>query len=416
MLLYIYKALSVILAPLLWCIIQYRIFKKKEDPKRYKEKFGKASLKKDNKVIWFHAASVGEMKALTPILEKFSELDYQLLITSGTLTSAKIFETIKIKNIIHQFAPLDSPLFIKRFLNYWQPQLGIFVESEIWPNLIIESSKRFKLALINANMSDKSFQIWSKIPNTSKLIFSKFSYIAACSLSSHNKLKLFSNNVASEITNLKYYASPLAYDEALLKHLQNIYFAKKILLCTSTHENEEELILNVYDKIKKEIPDICLIIIPRHPNRGEEVYKLACKISKDVTLKTLKPNITQSPDIYIIDTLGELGVFYRLAKLVFVGASLVKLGGHNIIEPAHLNCCILTGNHYPNFSDVMQEFKNAKAVIEVQDNQELALRIISLFKNESEIERYADNAYKLVNKERGLIDRIYNNLTYLLER
>lgn len=419
MILSAYKIASVLLTPLLWIVISYRIAKKKEDPIRYKEKFGIPTLSKNTKdLIWFHAASVGEMVALVPLIEKFHQLNYQLLITTGTVTSAKVFEKLKskLKNCVHQFAPLDSPIYINRFLNYWQPKLGIFIESEIWPNLIVESSKRFQLALINATMSDKSFNLWSQIPSAAKFIYSRFSLIVPCSLSSQLKLKSFSESVEDEATNLKYCASPLSYDKTYLQKLEEIYTGKNILLCASTHANEEELILNVYQKMREQIPNFCLIIIPRHPNRGKEIYKLAEKLSDNVMLKSESNDITYPPSIFIVDTLGELGTFYRLAKIAFVGATLAKLGGHNIIEPAHLNCCIIIGPHYPNLLEIAQEFKRHDAVIEVADNHGLAAQVISLFQNENIINFHASNAFNLVNKENSLVEKIYNKLKHLLEK
>ncbi len=417
MLLGLYRVLFILLMPFLLCLIYYRIIIKKEDPKRYREKFGEASAKRENKcLIWFHVASVGEMKAVVPLLKKFSDEKYQLLVTSGTLTSSKIFETVDVKNAIHQFAPFDSPFVVRRFLDYWKPDLAIFIESEIWPNLIIESSKRFKLVLINAKMSDKSFNMWNKIPHIAKHIFSKFSYIVPASSKDHQKFQMFSANVEEDKLNLKYCSAPLSYDIDLLNQLKMAFVDKRILVCASTHPNEEELILNVYKIIKEKIPNFLLIIIPRHPNRGKEIYKLALNISLNVVLKSKEQQINKLCDIYIADALGELGTFYRLSSMAFVGASLIKSGGgHNIIEPAHLNCCILTGKYHLDFLDVIEDFKKEAAVIEVIDNKDLALKVISLFEDEDLLQRYASNAYKLVNKEYNLVDKIYNNLIPLIK-
>ena len=395
----------LIISPL---IIIYRIFKKKENPKRFLEKF---SLQKDKrkvgKLIWFHCSSVGELLSIVPLiqeLEKKKNLK-QILVTTSTLSSSKIFEKYKFKKTLHQFYPLDNIYIINNFLNYWEPSSVIFVESEIWPAMISELKRRkIKLILINARMSKKSFKRWSSIKYFGKSIFEKFDYIFPQNKETFLYFKKLGLKKIKFLGNLKF----IDTHNDKFKEINKKYFKNKMILCTgSTHHNEEEIFANLHIKYKKKIPNLVTIIIPRHIERTNEIAQMLDKKKLKFNRHSENKKNFKNCDVYIVDSYGENKSFYKISNVVFLGGSLVSKGGQNPLEALRFGCNILHGNYTFNFKDVYKMLEKEKLSLKVYNNKDLEKKTLSLFNNKK-------NNYNKVRKLKKIGNVILKkNLTEL---
>ena len=261
----------IIFSPL---IIIYRIFKKKENPKRFLEKFSvNKEKRKEGKLIWFHCSSVGEFLSIVPLVQEFEKIKKikQILITTSTLSSSKIFEKYRFKKALHQFYPLDNIHIINNFLNYWRPSSVVFVESEIWPAMISKLKERkIKTVLINARMSQKSFKRWSSIKFFGKNIFEKFDYIFPQNKETFLYFKKLGIKKLKFLGNLKF----IDTNKDKLKEVNGKYFKNKMILCSaSTHNNEEEIISDVHLSLRKNIKNLLTVIIPRHTERSNRILQ-----------------------------------------------------------------------------------------------------------------------------------------------
>lgn len=352
----IWELISTALSPFLKYYLKKRCEKGKELKEHLPERMGYASLPKPkNTVIYFHAASVGELISILPVITAIHHMvpTQELLVTTGTVTSFHILQdhlknnTSLAQHLKHQFIPLDVPIWVNRFLTYWNPSLIVLVESELWPNLILNASKRhIPLALINARLSDRSFQIWQRFSTVAYDILSKFDWIAARSEHDQSNFSKLGMNVAYW-GDLKQTAPILLTNETELSALQQRFKDKPIWLAASTHPAEEKFILQVHQQLRKKWPDLITIIVPRHPERQHEIIEQLGPIPQ----RSLN-QLPSSDGLWLCDTLGELGLFYRLTSIVFIGNSLEitpKGGGHNPFEPARLSCVIATGPKIHNF-------------------------------------------------------------------
>jgi len=395
----------LIVSPL---IIIYRIFKKKENPKRFLEKF---SLQKDKrkvgKLIWFHCSSVGELLSIIPLvqeLEKTKNLK-QILVTTSTLSSSKIFEKYKFKKTLHQFYPLDNIHIINNFLNYWKPSSVVFVESEIWPTMISELKKRkIKLVLINARMSKKSFKRWSSIKYFGKNIFEKFDHIFPQNKETFSYFKKLGLKKIKFLGNLKF----IDTHNDNFKKINKKFFKNKTILCTaSTHRNEEEIFANLHIKYKKKIPNLITIIIPRHIERTNEIAQMLDKKKLRFNKHSENKKNLKNCDIYIVDSYGENKSFYKISNVVFLGGSLVSKGGQNPLEALRFGCNVLHGNYTFNFKDVYKMLEKEKLSLKVYNSKDLEKKTLSLFNNKK-------NNYNKVRKLKKIGNVILKkNLTEL---
>ena len=369
----------IIFSPL---IIIYRILKKKENPKRFFEKFSLNKKKrKQGKLIWFHCSSVGEFLSIAPLvqeLEKTRDIK-QILVTTSTLSSSKIFNKFRFKKTLHQFYPLDNNYIVNNFLNYWKPSSVIFVESEIWPTMISELNKRkIKIILINARMSKSSFKRWFSIRYFGKNILQKFDYIFP-----QNKETIFYFNKlgikkVKFLGNLKF----IGTHNDKVKKINKKFFKDKIVLCSaSTHHNEEEVFADLHIKYKKKIPNLITIIIPRHIERTNEIIQMLDKKKLKFVKHSENKKNNQNYDIYVVDSYGESKSFYKISNVVFLGGSLVSKGGQNPLEALKFGCSILHGNYTFNFKDVYKMLEKEKLSLKVLNSKDLEKKAISLLKN-----------------------------------
>ncbi len=361
MILLVYRFLINLVLFISPLIILFRLIKKKEDLKRFKEKLGFFSKKKiKNNLVWFHGASVGELLSIIPLIEKLernNKVD-QILVTTSTLSSAKVFNNFKFKKTIHQFFYIDTKSISKKFINYWKPSLALFVDSEIWPNTLLSLKKnKIYTILINGRITKKSFNRWKIFKSFSKKIFNCFSDTFPCNKETEKYLKLFEVKSIKPIDNLKF--SQKKSKKNIIPIILKKFFSKKKFWCAaSTHHGEEEFCLNIHKNIKEKQKDLVTILIPRHINRKENIIKLMKNFNLKFHCHSWKKKISHNIDIYLVDTYGETEIFYNLSEIVFMGGSLIKHGGQNPLEAARNGCKIIHGPYINNFKDIYKLLDN----------------------------------------------------------
>lgn len=387
-----YKLATSIAKPIAPLIFKYRVNKGKEIQEREQERYGMSELKRPKgNLWWFHAASVGETNACLPIIKKLlnKHPELSILLTTGTTTSAKLAANKLPTRAFHQFIPLDNKLFVKRFLAHWRPTLAAFVESEIWPNLIIETHARnIPLLLINGRMSKKSFKRWFKKPAMARPLFGRFDKVLAQGPIDERRFITLGAEDVINSGNIKIDAPALTYDETELQTLKSAIGDRPLFVAASTHPGEDELIADAHNIIAMDYPDFLTIIIPRHPNRAEEIRNSLTQHQRDnqgkpltIELRSENTKPSRGTNIYIADTIGEMGLFYSLTKTAFIGGSFVKHGGQNPIEGLKLGTNIITGPHVENFAIAYFELFQRGGAIQVEDAKTLATKIVDLLKN-----------------------------------
>jgi 3-deoxy-D-manno-octulosonic-acid transferase len=338
--------------------LKIRVAKKKEDPIRYLEKLGFYKIENNNPVIWFHASSLGEVKSIVPLIFHYSkEENVRILITTVTLSSseycAKIFQNSP--NVIHQFSPLDTPIIVKKFLEHWKPKISIFVESELWPNLIFQCKKISKLILLNARLSKKSFSRWKLIKKFSQDMLGQFDSITAQSKEVRSLIEFFNIKNVNFYGNLKF----VSIDD--LRNDRNFNFQKKInysWVAMSTHRGEEEFVIQAIKNIKEKKFISQCILIPRHVTRIKEITDLIETNNLTYQLKSQEPSPLENKDLYIVDSYGEAKKIFNKVGLVFLGGSIIAHGGQNPLEPAHEGCSIFHGPNVYNFTEIYDFLAN----------------------------------------------------------
>jgi len=360
----LYRLLACLILILSPIILIIRLLKKKEDPKRFKEKFCFFSEKKNKgKLIWFHGASVGELQSIVPLIEKLDKNKKinQILITSNTLSSSKIINKFKFKKVIHQFFPIDVNFFSKKFLNYWKPSIVFFIDSEIWPNMLINIKKEnIPTILINGRITEKTFKRWLLFPNFSNMLFKKFNLCLSSSKESKKYLKKLGAKKIKYIGNLKYSQSEQKIDN-IKKNILNLIKLKKVWCASSTHYNEEKTCGLIHKKLREKHKDLLTIIIPRHINRVESIKKELTNLNLKIHLDEPTSSIDKKTDIYLVNSYGKTKSFYNNCKNVFLGGSIINHGGQNPLEAARFGCNVLHGKNISNFEEIY-EFLNKNKI------------------------------------------------------
>ena len=409
-----YKLFTYLFYPFAPIYLYFRKLRKKEDSVRFKEKLSKINMPRDSGfLIWFHVASVGEAMSILPLVEGCideKKID-KILLTSITLSSGKILEKrYKEKSkVFHQFLPLDVPIFTNKFLEHWKPNLSIFIDSEIWPNLILQiSEKKIPLLLINARITEKSFKRWKLIINFAKKIFEKFDLCISSNKESENFLKILGAKKIKNYGNLKFSQTKKNISNKLDSSLINKIKNRKVWCAASTHPAEEILCAKAHLKIKKIYENVLTIIIPRHIDRSDKINIELSGLNLKVVFYSKLDEMKQDTDILIIDSYGESLKFYNISKYVFVGKSLAENltinSGQNPIEPAKLGCKIFHGPNVTNFTEIYGYLKTLGVTNEVKNSDELSLSLVEEFKEDKakndeiaeKIENYGQNIFNNV--------------------
>lgn len=411
----IYRFLSTILSPLIFVFLLIRLAKGKEDKLRFKERFGFATQPRPkSQLIWLHAVSVGEVNssfALIAELLKTSK-NYSILLTTTTLTSAKIVAQ-KLPEfqgrVIHQFLPIDVIFCVKKFLNFWQPRAVIFMESEIWPNMILESRARGAVSfLVNARMSEKSFKQWAFAKKIGLNIFDFFALIFVQKQEDQSRFKKVTEQPVLFYGNLKSQAEILRFDEAQLQQLKSEIGNRKTWLASNTHKGEEEIIIAIHKKLKQKFPDLLTILAPRHPNRADEIKQLLTGVN--FAQRSFRQPITNSTELYLADSLGELGIFYRLVNFTFLGGSFVDVGGHNPYEPVQLGCAVISGKKVFNAKEIFAKLEAENACVMVDSAAQLEEKIAEFLADEESCEDVSQKASRLVRNSENIAAKIVTKI------
>ena len=375
----IYRAASSALTPLLRPYLKRRAVKGKEDPARLDERFGHADRPRpEGQLIWLHGASVGETLSALPLLRALLEAnpDAHALFTSGTVTSAGLLAQRLPKRAFHQFMPLDQPAAIKRFLDHWKPNLALWIESELWPNTL-EAIREAGIpaALVNARLSEKSFAQWKRARGLSERMLSAFSLALAQTEETGQRLEALGARGVSVTGNLKAAAGPLPAAPDALAQLKEMIGQRPVFAAASTHPQEEEMLGRVYLKLKETWPDLLMVLAPRHPERGSEIAETLRGQGLAVSRRAARVRVMAETNVYLMDTIGELGLLYRTAPFAYVGGSLVAHGGQNPLEAARLGLPVLHGPHVFNFRGEYDELGTAGVAREVADEAALAAAV-----------------------------------------
>jgi 3-deoxy-D-manno-octulosonic-acid transferase len=357
----VYRKLSFAMVPLAPALIKRRLKLGKEDPARVGERRGVSrGVRPPGPLVWIHGASVGEVLAAAALIERLRALNLRILLTSGTVTSAAIAAKRFPPDVIHQYVPYDSPRYVRRFLDHWRPSLALFIESDLWPNLILASAaRRLPMVLINGRMSHRSFPRWRRVSTTISALLGRFdACLAQSQLDAERFSALGSRNVVTT-GNLKLDVPAPPADPAKLERLMAVTRGRPIVVAASTHPREEELLVQAHRTLVGFFPSLLTVIVPRHPDRGETIARMVEASGLHVALRSREELPIATTDIYLADTMGELGLFYRLAPIVFMGGSLVEHGGQNPIEAVKLGASVVHGPHVFNFTDVYDALDRA---------------------------------------------------------
>lgn len=414
----VYRKLSSAMVPLAPALIKRRLKLGKEDPARVNERRGvSADVRPAGPLVWIHGASVGEVLAAAALIERLRALNLRILLTSGTVTSAAIAAKRFPPDVIHQYVPYDSPRYVTRFLDHWHPSLALFIESDLWPNLILASAaRRLPMVLINGRMSHRSFPRWRRASKTISALLGRFDVcLAQSKLDADRFSALGSRNVVTT-GNLKLDVPAPPADPAKLERLMAVTRGRPIVVAASTHPGEEELLVQAHRALVGFFPSLLTVIVPRHPDRGEAIARMVAASGLHVALRSREELPIATTDIYIADTMGELGLFYRLAPIVFMGGSLVEHGGQNPIEAVKLGASIVHGPHLFNFTDVYDALDRAGGARRADTQEALVKQLGQLLADPKAREASLAASEYVVQQLGGALDRTLAALEpYLLQ-
>jgi len=392
----LYRAATTIAGPLVRLYLARRRARGREDTERFGERLGRPGRPRpEGRLAWLHAASVGESLSLLPLIDRLRahRPDVAVLVTTGTVTSAKLMADRLPAGALHQFVPVDRMAYVRPFLDHWRPDVVLWAESEFWPNLILETASRgTPLVLVNGRISSRSFARWQRYPATIARILSAFPLCLAQTEEDAARLRPLGARSVACYGNLKFAAPPLPADDAALANLRNRIGNRPCWLAASTHPGEEEVAGECHRRIASQVLGALTVIVPRHPERAAAVTEALRGSGLTVAQRSSGALLTPETELYVADTMGEMGLFYRLAAVAFIGKSLAGRGGQNPLEPAHLDCAIVHGPHMDNFAEIAKRMADAGAAVEVADANALAETVAHLLRDAEARSRLADAA------------------------
>ena len=403
-----------LLTPLAPLLLRQRAARGKEDWARFNERLGIAGLARpQGRLIWLHGASVGESLSALPLIEKLKGQG-TVLVTSGTVTSAAMMSQRLPAGALHQFVPLDTPGAVARFLDHWKPDAGLFIESDLWPNLIQAARARgVKLALVNARISANSAERWMWARRTVNVLLSAFDMVLAQDEEIARRFRDLGAKNVEVAGSLKADAPPLAVDEDALAAMRQAIDGRPVLLAAQTHPGEDETILPAHDLLRAQFPDLLTILIPRHTVRGEDLEMLCG--TRSFARRSAGGRITSQTAIYIADTMGEMGLFYRLAPFCFLGGTLVPLGGHNVLEPAQLHCAVLAGPHTQSAPKAYDAVLKAQGFGRIGSSTDLAREAGRLLRDPAAAKEAGEAAARGAASLSGAVSRTIQALKCLID-
>ncbi len=403
----VYRLLAAGAAPLTHMLLARRARQGKEDTARLAERRGLARLARPHgPVVWVHGASVGELSSVVPLIERIAKRGIGVLVTSGTVASSEIADERLPRGVIHQFVPLDVPHYVRGFLDHWRPDLVLFVEAELWPNMIIETSARgVPMILVNGRLSENSFRRWHYLRSSIVELLRRFDLCLAGTEADAERISVLGAPRVVTAGNLKLDVPAPPADPDKLSALQAAVAGRPLIAAASTHAGEENVVIEAHLKLRANLPGLLTLIAPRHPERGPGVAELAAAAGLKAALRSRGALPNAATETYVADTLGELGLIYRSAPVVFIGGSLAKRGGQNPIEAAKLGAAILHGPHVWNFAEVYAALDQAHGAQLVHDAEQLAAGLAAWLRDPAARERAAQAARATVEKLSGALDR-----------
>lgn len=413
-----YKALATLLGPAIDLYLDRRVLRGKEDPSRLDERRGIPGIARpEGSLVWFHAASVGESVALLPLIERLAtdRPDLTLLVTTGTMTSAKTMAQRLPVGTIHQFVPVDRPAWVRRFLKYWRPSLGIWCESDLWPALVTQAKQRgVKLVLVDGRLSEGAFRRWRMVRNLARPLFSAFDLVLASSVEQAERFHALGAADCRFVGSLKAAGAPPPVDEDVRAALSRAIGDRPVWLAANTHPGEDKVVLDAHSALAKRWPNLLTILAPRHPQRGADITALAQQRGFGVVQRSTGVLPGPSTAVYVADTLGEMGTLYATSPITFLAGSLASVGGHNPIEPAHAGTALLLGPLMPNNRNAADALLAADAALPVSDAASLAEAVAKLLDDAAATTRMGKNARRVARDGQAGLKRIVEALAPLL--
>lgn len=392
----------------------------KEDVKRFNERVGRPTKPRPaGRLIWLHGASVGESISMLPLINRLLEIypDAHVMVTTGTTTSAEVMAKRLPERAFHQYLPIDNPVFAARFIRHWQPTIALWFESEFWPGMLSTIKRRnIPLILINGRISNKSFKRWQQFDFVIKEILDCFTACLGQSEEDAYRLRALGAKDAMCLGNLKYAGLPIPVDEEKKKEIQDEIGERPVWLVSSTHSDEEAKIGRYLKELSAKHEGLLTIIAPRHPTRGVEIRDiLQDKYQLKTALRSANEKIQPETEVYIADTIGEMGIWYELCPIVFIGGSLIPHGGQNFMEPSRCRDAVIVGPHMHNFTDAMNRAKRADGIIQIDETVDLIDMVDQLLSNKELLDAKRSLAYNWATSEAKVLDGIAEKIQGYME-
>lgn len=415
----LYRGLTAAATPLVIAYLNARRRRGKEDAERFAERLGNPGRERPaGPLVWMHAASIGEATSVLALIERMIEerSGLEILLTTGTVTAARLLEPRLPRGARHQFVPADLPGAVARFLDYWRPDVAIWVESELWPNLVLMTHERhIPMLLLNGRLSAKSHANWSRWSGLSRPMLGAFALCLAQDEAQEKRFRQLGAPTVASVGDLKSAAKTLPADTAALAALRQQMGDRPRWLAASTHAGEEEIAMAVHRRLAADHPGLLTIVAPRHPVRGDEIAAFAASQGLTVARRSQGDPITAATNLYLADTFGELGVFYSLAGIAFVGGSLIDKGGHNPFEAARLDCAVLLGPYTANCSAMAEALTSAGAAETVADSDALAAAVGHLLDDAKLRQKRAAGGARVAANGLGTLDAVLDRLAPWLD-
>jgi 3-deoxy-D-manno-octulosonic-acid transferase len=414
----IYRMLMRVASPLTPLLLARRRRQGKEHPARMGERRGETATERpDGPLIWLHGASVGELVAAMPLIERLRQSGLKILVTSGTVTSAALARERMAGDVIHQFIPLDVPRYVGRFLEHWRPDLALFMESDLWPNLIFACrDRKIPMIVVNGRLSERSFTRWKALPQAAQALLEPFDLCLAQSRLDAERYAALGARRVEIIGNLKLDVPAPPLNEENFSQLKASVGGRPVIAAASTHPGEEAAMIDVHRRLRQAVPGLLTIVVPRHVQRGRGISDLVERFSLIPALRSQRQMPDARTDIYVADTMGELGMIYRLAPVVFMGGSLVEHGGQNPIEAVKLGAAVVHGPHVWNFAEIYAALDAARGGIEVRDDEGLVAQIGTWLRDANARAAVAQAGLRTVTRLGGALDRTLAHLDpYLMQ-
>ncbi len=417
----LYRAFGRLASPLITRHMEKRRARGKEDSARFAERFGRSSVPRPSgPLVWIHGASVGEAVSALPLIERLRKdrPGLSILVTTGTVTSARMMAERLPGGVIHQFAPIDTPAAVQGFFEHWRPQLGLIVESEFWPNLLLEARRRgVPLHLINGRMSPKSFKGWKSSGPVFRTLLESFEGIHAQSPEDQAHFQALGFTDCKAPGNLKFAAPPLPADPDALAEFEAVLGDRPRWLLYSSHPGEESMAALAHEQISWKNPDLLTMIVPRHPERGPDLAEELRNKGVTVILRSSGKAITPETQVYLADTLGELGLWFRLNRIALMGGTLIPKGGQNPIEAARLGCALICGPHTGNFLRIVEEMIGAGAIRRISNRPgALAIAVNRLLREKEACAQMSAAALSYADAQGEVLENIMTLLAPALTR